>query len=173
MPAGTPVAANAALATAAAIAIRQDAAEQRAASVRAQRRQADGPEAAAPDAKDEAVAPTQRDGSDGSGRAAATRGAGPAGAEDDANDAAGEGDGGDAEGGKLEEQELYVHIPEDERQQLANDFFELMQVCCSVTVIVTRCYNTHNSSVCLCNDRERPPASLLRVRRLHDVLDMT
>ena len=133
MPAGTPVAANAALATAAAVAIRQDAAEQRAASVRAQKQQARDAAVAAVNEDVGVAEATRRTGSEGSGGAANGSGTAAAGAASAGADAASDGGGDDANGTNLEP-EKYVHIPEDERQQLANDFLELMQVCCGVSM---------------------------------------
>ena len=126
LPAGTPLAANAALATAASVAIRQDAADQRAALMAQRQREVIA--ASAGDGERSTAGPTQLAGSDGSGRAAPDSGAEPARARGVAEDAAGSEDAGVEAGGGGSEQELYVHIPEDERQQLANDFLELMQV---------------------------------------------
>ena len=122
LPAGTPPVANAALATAASVAIRLEAADQRAALKAQRQREQDAAAAPAEDRKGGAAVPTQPPGSEGPAGAAADSRAEPARDQGEAEDA-----GDDAEGG-APEQEPYVHIPEDERQQLANDFLELMQV---------------------------------------------
>ncbi len=143
LPAGTPPAANAALATAASVAIRQDAADQRAAALKAQRLQAqDAAAASAGDREGGAKVPTQRPGSDGLAGAGPDSGPEPVRDRGEAEDAE-----VNAEAGALE-QEHYVHIPEDERQQLANDFLELMQVCsaCRDGVLLLRCRRCHMNS---------------------------
>ena len=131
MPAGTPLAANAALATAAAAAVRQDAAERRRASTEAQHAQ-QAETAAAPislsgNARSEG--PYQHAAADRDA-AASREGAEPAGGTPGAGESnAAEGPDGSDDVGNDAEQDPYVHIPDDERRQLANDFLELMQVC--------------------------------------------
>ncbi len=129
LPAGTPPAANAALATAASVAIRQDAADQRAAALKAQQQRAqDSKTASAGDREGGAAALARVTCSGRSGGAVPDSNAEPARARKEAEDAVSSEDAETDAAGNIPEQEHYVHIPEDERQQLANDFLELMQV---------------------------------------------